>query len=213
MPRVFRRGAWSGTRQSARKVVRRRRVGAVRRRGMMGGRGVYRFKRTAFYSGYLSGSTIQDVSGALIGQLSQVPGNSEFISLYDQYKITGIKWKFMPRANSAEAGTNQGLIKLFTAIDRNDLNPPTITDILQYSSMKMTPSNRTHSRYIKPTIVQFANQTALGSGYVSTRGGWISTDNPTVAHYGLKFLLQQLPAGNQSYDLVVEYYLAFRNVK
>lgn len=211
MPRVFRRGVWSGTRQSARKVVRRRRVARRRVRGMQAG--TYRFKRTAFYSGYLSGSTVQDVSGALIGQLSQVPGNSEFISLYDQYKITGIKWKFMPRANSAEAGTNQGLIKLFTAIDRNDLNPPTINDILQYSSMKMTSSNRTHTRYIKPTIVQFANQTALGNAYVSTRGGWISTDNPTVAHYGLKFLLQQLPAGNQSYDLVVEYYLAFRNVK
>lgn len=210
----MRRGAWSGATQTrAGRIVRRRRVGAVRRRvrGMQSG--TYRFKRTAYYSGYLSGSTTQDISGALIGQLSQVPGNSEFIALYDQYKITGIKWKFMPRANSAEAGTNQGLIKLFTAIDRNDLNPPTINEILQYSSMKMTPSNRTHSRYIKPTIVQFANQTALGSGYVSTRGGWISTDNPTVAHYGLKFLLQQLPSGNQSYDLVVEYYLAFRNVK
>jgi hypothetical protein len=209
MPRVLKKGQWSGAPTPARRrkiVVRRRRGGA------MGGRGVYRFKRTAFYSGLIAGSITQDVSGALIGQLSQVPGYTEFVNMYDEYKITGIKWKFMPRANSAEAGTNQGLIKLFTAIDRNDLNPPTIQDILQYSSLKITPSNRTHTRYIKPTVINFANQTALGSGYMSNRG-WLSTDSPTVAHYGLKYLLQQLASGAQSYDLIVEYHLAFRNVK
>lgn len=172
---------------------------------------VHHFKRTAFYNGLIAGSTLSDVSGGFIAQLNQVPNYTEFTNLYDMYRINGVRWRLSPRANSAEIGTNQGMIKLFTAIDYDDIVTPSLTDMLQYESLKVTRSDKEHVRYVKPRVSQAVYQTAVGTGYSSARG-WIDCANTTVAHYGLKWLLQQLPAGNQSFDVQVTYYLSFKNV-
>lgn len=192
-----------------RRLVRRRRM--ARRPMRTGRQPVHNFKRTAYYNGLIAGSTLSDVSGGLIGQLNQVPNYTEFTALYDMYKINGIRWRFSPRANSAEAGTNQGLIKLFTGIDYDDITTPSLTDILQYESLRVTQSNKDHVRFVRPRVAKAVYQTSVGTGYSAGRG-WIDCANPTVAHYGLKWVLQQLPAGNQSYDLQVTYYLSFKNV-
>lgn len=190
-----------------RNLIRRKRL--VRRKPAR--QAVHNFKRTAYYNGLIAGSTLSDVAGGFMAQLNQVPNYTEFTNLYDMYRINGVRWRISPRANSAEVGTNQGLVKLFTAVDYDDIVTPSLTDILQYQSLKVTRTDRDHVRYVKPTISQAVYQTAVGTGYGSTRG-WIDCANPTVAHYGLKYLLQQLPAGNQQFDVQVTYYLSFKNV-
>lgn len=172
---------------------------------------IHYFKRTAFYSGFLNGSTTQDVNVSYIGQLSQVPNYTEFTNMFDLYKIKAIKWRFMPRANSAEAGTNQGLVKMFTAIDYDDNTPVNIGGIMQYESLKTTNTSQDHVRYVKPRISSQVFQAAPNPAYSSTRN-WLDCDFPSVPHYGLKLVLQQLPAGTQSFDIQVTYYLAFKNV-
>lgn len=195
-----------------RRLIRRRRL--ARPRPMMRRRNpnpIHYFKRTAFYSGYLSGSTTADVGGALIGQLSQVPGYTEFTSLFDQYKIMGLRFRLSPRANSAEVGTNQGIVKVFTAIDYDGGTAPTvIADILQNESLKISKSTRDVVRYFKPRF-NATTSALVGTGNMNTRG-WLDCSNATVAHNSLQFVIQQLPAGVQSWDVYVTYYLAFKNV-
>lgn len=208
MPLVRRRRA------PRRAMIRRRRLARrPGRRGMLirSRQNVHHFKRTAYYNGLIAGSTLSDVAGGFMAQLSQVPNYTEFTALYDMYRINGVRWRLSPRANSAEAGTNQGLVKLFTAIDYDDIVTPSLTDLLQYQSLKVTNTSKEHVRYVKPRIAAAIYQTGVGTGYGATRG-WIDCQNPTVAHYGLKYVLQQLPAGNQSYDLQVTYYMSFKNV-
>lgn len=194
-----------------RAMIRRRRLARRPMRRPMRPSNIHHFKRTAFYSGLIAGSTLSDVSGGFIAQLSQVPNFGEFTSLFDMYRINGVRWRISPRANSAEVGSNQGLIKLFTAIDYDDITTPSLPDMLQYESLKVSQSDKEHVRYVKPRIANQVYQTGVGTGYGSTRG-WIDCQNTTVAHYGLKYLLQQLPAGNQSFDVQVTYYLSFKNV-
>lgn len=201
------------------RVVRRRRLNAIRRPGRslvvskMIGKKIHYFKRTAYFSGFLAGSTLLDTFSSIQFTLSQVPNVTEFTNLFDCYRINGVKVKLMPRANSAEIGTNQGMIKLFSTIDYDDATVPTaITDLLQYETLKTTSSNREHTRYFKPKIAKTVFQTSLASGY-SQGTGWLDCDNTAVPHYGLKLALQQLPAGAQSYDVQVTYYLAFKQVR
>lgn len=193
-------------------LIRRRRMARRPRRVRQP---IHYFKRTAYYSGFIAGSTLVDVGGRLIGQLSQVPNFGEFTALFDQYKIMGMKFRFSPRANSSEVGTNQGLIKFMTAIDYDGVPAgtpaPVMTDLLQYESLKVTSSNRDHVRYIKPRVASSVFNTALTSGY-SARTAWLDCENTQVPHYGLSYVLQQLPAGTQSFDIQVTYYLAFKNV-
>lgn len=196
-----------------RAMIRRRRMARRPRIGRMLSvrQPVHYFKRTAYYSGFLNGSTTADVNTSYIAQLSQVPGYTEFTSLFDCYKIKAIKWRFSPRANSAEVGTNLGLVKMFSAIDYDDNTPVNLTDLLQYESLKTTSTDKDHVRYVKPRIAKQVFQSAPNPAYAPTTG-WLDCDYPTVPHYGLKLVLQQLPAGTQSFDIQVTYYLAFKNV-
>lgn len=195
-----------------RAMVRRRRLARpVRSIGVR--QPVHYFKRTAFYSTYVQGSTLSTNAYGLIGQLTQVPGYTEFTALYDQYRIMAMKIRLSPRANSAEAGTNQGLIKMWTAIDYDDNTPITaISDMLQRPNVKQTKSSQEHVRYFKPRInVPTPGIVNTIPGQSSTRG-WLDCDNPSIPHYGLKVLVDQLPSGAQSWDVSVTYYLAFKNV-
>lgn len=174
---------------------------------------VHYFKRTAYYSGSISGSTVLDTFGATAFALNLCPNYTEFTTLFDMYKICAVKVSYMPRANSAEVGTNQGLVKFFTVVDYDDSNNPTsINELLQYESLKTTNTTKDHNRYLKPKLAKALYQSAVSTAYGATRG-WIDCENPGVPHYGLKYALQTLPTGNQSYDVKVTYYLAFKNVR
>lgn len=201
------------------RVVRRRRINAVRRpigrtlvtKKLMGSK-VHYFKRTAFYSGFITGSTLTDVTGALQFQLNSLPNYTEFTNLFDMYRINGVKVTLMPRGNSAEVGTNQGLVKLFSVIDYDDnIAPAALTEVLQYESLKTTNTSRDHKRYIKPKLSRVLYQPGAVNAYGASNG-WIDCTNPQVPHYGMKYVLQQLPAGAQSYDCKITFYLAFKNV-
>lgn len=205
-PRVMRR---RNIRVGARRKWRVMRGGAVRMNRAR--QPVHYFKRTVYYSGLISGSTTGDLAGSIIGQLNAVPNFSEFTSLFDMYKINGLKVRFSPRANSAEVGTNQGLIKFFSCIDYDDSTAITLPEMLQYESIKQTSSNRDHVRFVKPRVARSVYQSPLVTAYSAGRT-WLDCNNTAVPHYGIKYLIQQLPAGNQSYDVSVTYYMAFKNV-
>jgi len=173
---------------------------------------VHKFKRSVFYSGSFAGSTITDTFGGIRFRLVDVPGSAEFTSLFDQYKITGVKVSFLPRGNVGEVGTNQGIVKFFTAIDYDDITALTsINDLLQYENAKTTRSTQDHSRFLRPKVAALAYQSSVGNAYMP-RTGWIDCNNTTVEHYGIKWALQQLPVGSQTFDVKIDYYLSFKNV-
>lgn len=212
IPRITRINMQTGrtSRRGGRRPARANR-GMVLTRAI--GSKIHYFKRTAYYSGFVTGSTVIDTLGSLIFQLQNVPNAGEFQALFDQYRINGVKVVFMPRANSAEAGTNQGLVKFFSCIDYDDNTAPTsINDILQYENMKCTNVTRDHKRYLVPKIAREVYNSATTTAY-SSGTGWIDCTNAAVPHYGIKYALQQLPAGAQSMDIKVTYYLAFKNVR
>lgn len=196
-----------------RKLIRRKRLARVPRSRLAIRQPIHYFKRTAFYSSYVQGSTLSTNAYGLIGQLTQVPGYTDFTALFDQYRIMAMKIRLSPRANSAEVGTNQGLIKMWSAVDYDDNTPITnISDMLQRPYVKQTKSSQEHVRYFKPRVnVPTPGIVNVIPGQSSTRQ-WLDCDNPSIPHYGLKVLVDQLPSGAQSWDVSVTYYLAFKNV-
>lgn len=189
-------------------LIRRKRMARRAPRGPK----VHTFKRTAYLSGAITGSTLLDTFGRTGFSLANITNYTEFTALFDMYRINSVRVRFMPRANSAEAGTNQGLVKLFTVLDYDDVSLPTsISQLLQYENVKISNTSRDHVRTMRPKIATAVYQNAVGSGY-APRSGWIDCDYPTVEHYGMKWALQQLPAGNQSYDIAITYSLSFKNV-
>lgn len=180
---------------------------------------VYVFKRT-----YYVPSVISVASGGPDGQygfsysLNALPNASEFTSLFDQYRIAGVKTRFLPRGNSSElTGASGGNISsIASVIDYDDGTAPTggISQISQYQSFKLTRSDQQHTRYFKPRLnVAAINSVAGGTQNKLNMRGWLDCDVSTTEHYGLKVVVPAPPSGSVVYDVIVTMYVLFRNVR
>lgn len=168
------------------------------------------------------------ISNGISFNLSQLPNSGEFTSLFDQYQIKGIKVKVQPLltegiASAVSGSTNiWGFPKLSTVIDYDDTTPPSTEDVLlQYGTLKQTPSFREHKRYFKPRVWL----ATLDTGSVVTASGtranqWISTTNPQVPHFGLKIFHPgpiasgtPLVSSSIAYSMYATVYVACKNVR
>lgn len=178
------------------------------------------FKRSVYYSAWTANSTTTDIFVNYYGVLNVLPNVSEFTSLYDQYRINGIKVTLIPRGNQSDIGTASGTVAqsvgVFSVIDYDDISPLTsLNQALQYQNLKMTRSHQIHSRYFKPRILNSVLANA-GTGAVANAGstrGWLDVNSGDVPHMGVKFVLQQSPNSTQTFDVKIDYYLAFKNVR
>jgi len=206
MPR-FRRNK----RSNRRRMNRRRKPTIARsRRGLI--QPVQFFKRSVYLPGWSATGT-SDVPGSFVFKLSDIPSASEFTNLYDHYKINLVKWTIIPRGNTSDVTTAGNSMGVFTAIDYDSNTTPTsLDDLLEYQNMRMTRSTQQHKRVFRP----LARDGIIGSASALVSGqyrGWIDCTADTVPHYAIKYWFQALPTGTQQYDLKVDYYLAFKNVR
>lgn len=157
--------------------------------------------------------------------IANIPQISEFLALYDQYCIKGVKVQIRPKHTSDELITqggaafpsgNTGL--LATVIDYDDAgNPTDLATMLQYQNFKETRTNQVHTRYFKPKV----NMAVFRSGTTATINSpksnvWIDCSAPTdIAHYGLKVFVEApaMPSTRIECDILTTYYLAFKNVR
>lgn len=211
-------------RYGRRRLVRKPRARVMRlRRGMIGRRiaqPVQYFKRSQYLSGNILTSNTSDTYVNQLFTLSQIPNSSEFTSLYDQYCIKGVKVTIIPRGNTAEiivpGNYNGQSVGVFSVIDYDDTNTlSSIQAACEYQNMKMTRSTQQHSRYLKPrfNLNGIINQ---GTGVVDTMmntRGWIDCNRINVPHFGLKWAFQQAVNAPLQYDVKIDYYLAFKNVR
>lgn len=154
--------------------------------------------------------------GAYNFQLSQAGGNvGPFTQLYDQYRIKKIVWQLIPKWNSSDIDTtNNGgnLPMVATCIDYDDSNTPAaFGDIIQRQNAKL---HRAGSKIITRTLVPCANFVvdATTGALNAKKSPWLDIANISVPHYGIKLGITGV-AVPQDYEVVVKYYLQFRQVR
>lgn len=229
-----RRYANTGTRNRRRRYARRprsyvrRRTGGYRRpKRYYRQTTTYKFKRM-FHSDdrvdLPDVVTFAETSGGFVASLNfmleDVPNYSEFIALYDEYRIRGVTVECIPTFTSTELNVAySGTIaqsSIYSALDFNGGTAPTNLNALgQQNGTRHTRGNRTHRRYLRPRPLTQLYQSALSTAYTSKSSGWISCGYPSVPHYGLNFLVEQLAAAGASwaYRFTYTYYLEFRGTK
>jgi len=180
---------------------------------------IHYFKRTQYYSGLWTNSTASDVFNNFSFILAAVPGYTEFTNLYDQYRINAAKITIIPRGNQSDIGvastTVAQSVGVFSVVDYDDTSLLTsLNQALQYQNCKMTRTHQQHSRFIKPRVELNALVSTLpGNGNAVSTRGWIDCDFPNTPHQGIKYVFQQSPNSVQTFDVKVDYYLAFKNVR
>ena len=184
----------------------------TKRRYNRKGQRMYRFVR---YTGGLGTLTINNTTTtnqAYNFSLNDLPNSSEFTSLFDMYKINAVKITFSPQMteNISLSPLNNAFAssRFFSAIDYNDSTAPTSTDELrQYSTCKMTPLLKKHTRMIfKPKILDSSSYT------LST---WIASSSPSTNYFGLKVSVEPFEGSTITtmiYKIECKFYMSFKNV-
>lgn len=174
------------------------------------GQRVFLYKRFASL-GTIAADSALDQFSSYDFQLNDLPGFTEFTSLYDAYKINAIKIRFIPSqtvSNSLSTISNAQNTRFISIIDYNDNTPPTsLNDMRQYHTCKVTNAFKTHTRYIyKPKYQLGASQSRL----------WLNTTTPSTPWHGLKVGIEAMGSTvttSMNYHVEAKYYISFKAVK
>lgn len=201
---------------------RKRSINKVRRQ-------VHVFKRTA-YLGTVTASISAlgvpaPVATGYAMSLSQLPNVGDFTGLFDQYKITGAKLTLTPALsegiNSPLFGTatSLGFSRVHSVIDYDDNTAPASEDaMLEYGSHKSTAPFKTHSRYIRPKVLNEVYRSAITTAYAPKSSQYLDMTYTDVPHYGLKVWISapNTPlgtAGQISYKVYQTLYFTCKNTR
>lgn len=158
---------------------------------------IYSFKRTCQCLSYDATATqrvsneITDhtnlASGFYKFALNDVGGYTDFTNLFEKYKITGVKLKFIPTlGTNALAGGSNALRPIAIAVDRSVMSTtPTFVSLMEDADTKVRSGMKPFSVWIsKPT----AYTTIDGSSPAAMlTNSWLDTANATVHHFGVKY--------------------------
>lgn len=160
-----------------------------------------------------------------VSQLGTGSNVVSMLSIYDQFRICGIKIRFFPPYNmalvpsSSATQTFANIPVIYTAIDYdNSSTPSSQTTIDNYTTVRCRYFNRPHSRYFKPRPVSFSAITQVNGQYgnIPLRPNtWIDCAYSNTSHFGLLGSIQYTnstadPNAIQQVRVVVTYYLQFR---
>lgn len=224
----------SSKRVSRRKAARRKMSMRRPMRNRYGQGKIYSFKRTCecypfhFKDGswvklasnqITNSSTAPDYQEGLFKfKLEDLPGYTDFTNLYENFRITGVRLRFMPNigTESSGAAANISVMEpLALCIDRgaNDaigINP-SFTSLLENQDVKIRSSYKPFSLYIAypkaHTPADGVTQTVLTSPWLDSE-----VNGQVVDHHGVKFAFQAPNVNDRSvwYRVYATYYLKCR---
>lgn len=165
--------------------------------------------------------TVGPIYGGTYFYLDQVSGSSDFKNLFDQYRITKIDLDFYPNQQSFTSSTTTSVVtniptRIVTAIDYDDSVAPThLNELREYNTAQVNTMVERFRRSFKPAVSMMAYEGVGSTGYSPKWDQWISTNDPGVPHYGLKWSVPSAATSSNAYQLAVEatFHLEFRMTK
>lgn len=152
-------------------------------------------------------------------QLKSVVDVNDLTSLFDRYKIVGVKLKIHYLHNSSFIPGASNLPTLYYAFDGDDSGTPaTSLAVLSkgYCKSRVLNANRPLNIYIKPRVTKEIYSSPVATGYSSEKACWLDCNSSTVPHYGLKFWLSDWVGGEENNNAIriqPTYYLAFKDTQ
>lgn len=162
-------------------------------------------------------------STAFTHKLSDVANYAEFTSLFDQYRIVGVKISILPLANSVNTGDASSVMDTTMVIhhcmDFDDGTPYAaslagVQDMQQRGNYKRAKGWTPTYKYYKPRVLTLGTVAAGGQNVVNPRAPWTNCANADLVHYGSKFIFQifnsSAIATNMVFDVQMQYYIQLR---
>lgn len=209
-----------------RRISRRKR--SLRKRRTMTGR-AYRkpvgflLKRTCALAPVVSGGVyssniIQDRDiyqyGYFNFSLSDLPNNGEVTAMFNRYKLTGVKLKFIPiQGTDATAASSNLMNTLALSIDKSVRGVPAAFDeLMEAGNVKV------YASALRPISVWISRPLAaatIGGSSAMMTNPWLDSDLNDIKHYGLRYAFKSgVPTTSATrFAVYATYYLRLRGTK
>lgn len=194
-----------------------------------------RMKRTFRLENWTpSNTTTNDFWKYYTIRFSDLPNVADYQALFDEYKISAVKFTFRPRYDNFAGNdttdtvlpglTNVGATYLHFINDPASRVAPsgtytaaTLNTFLENGNVRSVLANKPVSVYFKPLINDAISQTgASADQFRRVKPGWLTTNTPGTLHCGFHVFAQDINlAANwqNSYDVFVTMYFAVKNLK
>jgi len=179
-------------------------------------RKVHTFSR-GFFGPTISLGSVAYLAGYSF-QLNLFPNYTEFVALFDKYRLVQIQVEFLPQMeeSSFQPGVTTSIPVVGTAIDYDDANAPgSLNDILQYETFTTVPLGTYFKRCLTPHASLAAYSGTFTSYNVAPSTTWFDAASPAVQYYGLKVAIPPLGGVSTSmliYQVVITGIFEFKNV-
>lgn len=191
---------------------------------------VLRLKRTCYvFTWTPSTTTTNDFWRYLGTNLSSMTNSSDITNLFDQYRITGLKYTFRPRSNSFDGAnntdttlpgiTNNPIVNVHvvndpysTVTSSGTYTSTNLNTFLEQGNVKSYTGLQPFSIFFRPTVFDQID----GATAQKKRAPWLLTSQPAVNHYGIHVFMQDPNLSGifaQSFDVFLTYYVQAKGFK
>lgn len=138
--------------------------------------------------------------------LQQVMEHLDFTTLFDRYKILGVKIQIIWHSNVAQMNNAAVFPTMYQIFDGDDATVPTSKNtMLKQEGVKVKTLSRAgkYSFYCKPRqLISPSTSTAGSTNALTQRANWINSADAGVNHFGMKFFIDDIPYANGCYNLL-----------
>jgi len=181
---------------------------------------IYRFRRTRVTSIVVPYDGVIDrYQWAFLFKLNDLTTFTEFTTLFDKYRITGIRAKFIPRinifGNSDSSATNTEVPPIMSVIDYDDATAVDYTSLIQFENNKIHNEFKPFTLYFKPQVAAAFYASGAFTSYGTVKNPWIDCNSGGVEYYGLKlatlqFSVSNNPTNKPAWDVIFDYFMEFK---
>lgn len=146
--------------------------------------------------------TVPTANQATTFKLSDIVNHGELVSLFDQYRIVKViyRWVITRDPSQATLAANKGIHpRINWKHDFNDSTPITVNQMYQNANMRefFFTDNRDATPWytLNPAMLSVGYETATASSYTSKWRQWLDTNDSATPHYGIKYCTQDLYSG------------------
>lgn len=184
-------------------------------RSMTANANVHHFKRWYAPAGIAGAVGFAPWVGAFTVALSNVPGASEFASLYDQYRLNFCVLKaYLKIDPSAQTAAGASYPRMFWCRDYDDATVPSNLDELRErngTKVAVMHPNRPVVIKFKPNVLQLIYQSAVANQFKPAFKQWLDMGTNSTTHYGIKCAIDDLTNTNYRVNFEVELYFSCKN--
>jgi hypothetical protein len=149
--------------------------------------------------------------------LNDVPNTTEFTSMFDQWRISGVEVHLIPRNNVTTTGSTPSdtatYVMTWLDFDNVAFIGAGITDGLQSHTMQIHDCHSRITRKFVPRInLRSTDISGTEASGVSLYEGWCDSGAAGIAHFGFKVAIGgTTSASDVVFDIFTAFHLQFRN--